>query len=77
MNPIDDFLFLKHNRVSYDSTTLIQLYYPIMGSDALAVYEYLVAFFDNGAHTHKFSELLNHLQFGMKRLEEALVMLTA
>ena len=52
MNPIDDFLFLKHNRVSYDSTTLIQLYYPIMGSDALAVYEYLVAFFDNGAHTH-------------------------
>lgn len=77
MNPIDDFLFLKHNRVSYDSTTFIQLYYPIMGSDALAVYEYLVAFFDNGAHTHKFSELLNHLQFGMKRLEEALVMLTA
>ena len=77
MNPIDDFLFLKHNRVSYDSTTLIQLYYPIMGSDALAVYEYLVAFFDNGDHTHKFSELLNHLQFGMKRLEEALVMLTA
>lgn len=77
MNPIDDFLFLKHNRVSYDSTTLIQLYYPIMGSDALAVYEYLVAFFDNGVHTHKFSELLNHLQFGMKRLEEALVMLTA
>ena len=77
MNPIDDFLFLKHNRVSYDSTTLIQLYYPIMGSDALAVYEYLVAFFDNVAHTHKFSELLNHLQFGMKRLEEALVMLTA
>ncbi|MGT2801683.1 DnaD domain protein [Streptococcus henryi] len=77
MNPIDDFLFVKHNKVTYNTTSLIQLYFPIIGSDAAAVYEYLISFFDDGRHKHKFSEILNHLQFGMRRLEEALVVLTA
>ncbi|MGT2935086.1 DnaD domain protein [Streptococcus castoreus] len=77
MKPIDDFFYVKHNKVPYDSTSLIQLYFPIVGSDAVAVYQYLIHFFDDGSKSHKFSDVLNHLQFGMKRFEEALVMLTA
>lgn len=77
MKPIDTFSYIKHNQVQYDSSSLIQLYFPIIGNDAVAVYQYLVHFFDDGSGAHKFSDILNHLQFGMKRLEEALVMLTA
>ena len=76
MKPIDTFTYLKRNKVLYDSTSLVQLYFPIIGSDAVAVYQYFVHFFD-GAKSHKFSDVLNHLQFGMKRFEDALRMLTA
>ncbi|GFG47665.1 UNVERIFIED_CONTAM: DnaD domain protein [Streptococcus canis] len=77
MKPIDTFTYLKRNKVLYDSTSLVQLYFPIIGSDAVAVYQYFVHFFDDGAKSHKFSDVLNHLQFGMKRFEDALRMLTA
>ena len=77
MKPIDEFSYIKQNKVSIDSSGLIQLYFPIIGNDAVAVYDYLINFFDNGSKRHKFSEILNHLQFGMRRLEEALVLLTA
>ncbi|VTS37715.1 replicative DNA helicase [Streptococcus pseudoporcinus] len=77
MKPIDTYYYLKRNKVSYNANSLIQLYYPIMGSDALVVYQYLTHFFDDGKREHKYSEILNHLQFGMSRLEEALVVLTA
>lgn len=77
MKPIDTFTYLKRNKVSCDATSLIQLYFPIIGSDATAVYQYFLHFFDDGARAHKFSDVLNHLQFGMKRFEDAMVMLTA
>ncbi|MBA2796419.1 DnaD domain protein [Streptococcus porcinus] len=77
MKPIDTYYYLKRNKVSYNANSLIQLYYPIIGSDALVVYQYLTHFFDDGKREHKYSEILNHLQFGMSRLEEALVVLTA
>lgn len=77
MKPIDNFSYLRHNKVFLDSASLTQLYFPIVGGDAVALYQYLVHFFDDGAKEHKFSEILNHLQFGMRRLEEAFVMLTA
>ncbi|MGT2887790.1 DnaD domain protein [Streptococcus didelphis] len=77
IKPIDDFYYLKHNKVLCNSNSLIQLYFPIIGNDAVAVYQYLINFCDEGKRSHKFTELLNHLQFGMTRLEDALVMLTA
>ncbi|MBJ8325096.1 DnaD domain protein [Streptococcus pacificus] len=77
MKPIEPFYFLKHNNVTYNATSLMQSYFPIIGSDALAVYDYFVAFYDNGQKQHKFSDILNHLQFGMHRLEVALDILTA
>lgn len=77
MRPIDDFYYLKNNKVLFQADSLIQVYQPIIGSDAMALYQYLVAFNDSGVRIHKFSEILNHLQFGMPKLEEALVMLTS
>ncbi|AND78736.1 DnaD domain protein [Streptococcus pantholopis] len=77
MKPIDDFFYIKGNAVSYDSLNLIQLYLPIIGQDAMSLYDYLAHFFDEGQKRHKLSEILNHLQFGMKRLEEAASVLEA
>lgn len=77
MSPIDEFTYIKQNKIVYDSNSLIQLYFPIMGSDAMALYDYFVHFFDDGIRRHKFSEALNHLQYGMPRFQDALVMLTA
>lgn len=37
----------------------------------------LYSLFDDGLQRHKFSDILNHLQFGMKRFEDALAILTA
>ncbi|MGT2771596.1 DnaD domain protein [Streptococcus marimammalium] len=77
MKPIEPFYFIKQNNVTYNTISLIQSYFPIIGSDALALYAYFVAFYDNGQKQHKFSDILNHLQFGMHRLELALDILTA
>lgn len=77
MRPNDDFFYERGLAVSYDNKSLSQLYQPIIGLDALCLYGYLSAFWDNGIERHKFSEILNHLQFGMQRFEEALAVLTA
>lgn len=45
MSPIDEFTYIKQNKIVYDSNSLIQLYFPIMGSDAMALYDYFVHFF--------------------------------
>lgn len=45
--------------------------------DATVLYGYFSTFWDNGVEPHKFSEVLNHLQFGMNRFEEALAILNA
>lgn len=44
MSPIDEFTYIKQNKIVYDSNSLIQLYFPIMGSDAMALYDYFVHF---------------------------------
>ena len=68
MKPNDRFSFLKNNRVSQDPTTLVQCYLPIIGQDALSLYLYTVAFWDDGQKEHLFAAILNHLNFGMDRL---------
>lgn len=77
MKPIDEFSYIKNNKVLLDSDSLSQLYYPIIGNHAALLYDYLLAFFDGGVKRHKFSEILNHLQLSMRQVEEAFAILTA
>lgn len=76
MKPIDDFSFVKNNQVSKDMTNLIRVYLPIVGSDAVVVYQYLTSFYDGGQGRHKFAEILNHTLFDLPRFEAALAVLT-
>ncbi|MBK8155018.1 MAG: DnaD domain protein [Streptococcus sp.] len=77
MRPIDEFSYVKNNKVLLDSDSISQLYHPVIGNHAVLLYEYLLAFFDDGIKRHKFSEILNHLQLSMQEVEEALAILTA
>lgn len=77
MKPNDRFSFLKNNRVSQDPTTLVQCYLPIIGQDALNLYLYTLAFWDDGQKEHLFAAILNHLNFGMDRLLKAFKILSA
>ena len=77
MKPNDRFSFLKNNRVSQDPTTLVQCYIPIIGQDALSLYLYTLAFWDDGQKEHLFASILNHLNFGMDRLLKAFKILAA
>lgn len=77
MKPIDEFLYVRQNYLLPDTVSLMRLYLPIIGSDAATLYQYFISFFDNGEKRHKFSEVLNHTQFGMARFEESLYILTA
>ncbi|MFS1663033.1 DnaD domain protein [Streptococcus sp. zg-JUN1979] len=77
MMPIEHFRYVKNNQTNRDLDNLSQLYQPIIGNDAQALYLYFQSFFDNGAYDHRISDILNHLQFGMPRLEQALDMLSA
>ncbi len=77
MRPIDEFSYVKNNKILFDSDSLSQLYHPVIGNHAVLLYEYLLAFFDDGIKRHKFSEILNHLQLSMQEVEEALAILTA
>lgn len=77
MKPNDRFSFLKNNRVSQDPTSLVQCYLPIVGQDALSLYLYTLAFWDDGQKEHLFASVLNHLNFGMDRLLKAFKILAA
>ena len=77
MKPNDRFSFLKNNRVSQDTSTLVQCYLPIIGQDALSLYLYILAFGDDGQKEHLFASILNHLNFGMDRLLKAFKILSA
>ncbi|MCY7191876.1 DnaD domain protein [Streptococcus gallolyticus] len=77
MRPIDEFSYIKNNKVLLDSDSLSQLYHPVIGNHAVLLYDYLLAFFDDGVKRHKFSEILNHLQLSMRQVEKAFAILTA
>lgn len=77
MKPNSHFSFLPNNQVSRDMTNLTRLYLPIIGRDGIALYLYLVSFWDNGAEKRLFSHILNHLDFGMDVLEQGLERLSA
>ena len=77
MKPIDRFSYLKNNRVSQDTSSLVQCYLPIIGQDALSLYLYTLAFWDDGQKEQLFASILNHLNFGMDRLLKAFKILAA
>ena len=77
MKPNDHFSFLSNNQVSQDMSGLTRYYLPIVGKDAVALYLYLVSFWDNGTQQRLFSHILNHLDFGMEVLERSLERLSA
>ena len=77
MKPNDRFSFLKNNRVSQDTSSLVQCYLPIIGQEALSLYLYAITFWDGGQKEHLFSHILNHLNFGMPTLLQSFKILSA
>ena len=77
MKPNDRFSFLKNNRVSQDTFSLVQCYLPIIGQEALSLYLYAITFWDGGQKEHLFSHILNHLNFGMPTLLQSFKILSA
>ena len=60
-----------------DVASLVKCYQPIIGLQAFALYHYLCVTNDQGAGRFRFSQILNHLNFGTQSLEQALDVLTA
>ena len=77
MKPNDRFSFLKNNRVSQDTSSLVQCYLPIIGQEALSLYLYSITFWDGGQKEHLFANILNHLNFGMNTLLQSFKILSA
>ncbi|ORO44494.1 DnaD domain protein [Streptococcus oralis] len=77
MKPNDRFSFLKNNRVSQDTSSLVQCYLPIIGQEALSLYLYAITFWDGGQKEHLFANILNHLNFGMNTLLQSFKILSA
>ena len=77
MKPNDRFSFLKNNRVSQDTSSLVQCYLPIIGQEALSLYLYAITFWDGGQKEHLFANILNHLNFGMNMLLQSFKILSA
>lgn len=77
MKPSDLFTYIKVSPFTPDIISLSQCYQPIISFDALALYYYLYSFSDQGQGRYKWATILNHMDFGMKRLEQALDLLSA
>ena len=77
MKPNDVFVYLRQNRFVPDSLALTQCYQPILGLQASQVYQYFLAFWDNGAQQHGLHEILNQINISMPYLEKALERLVA
>ncbi|HEL2218143.1 TPA: replication initiation/membrane attachment protein [Streptococcus suis] len=77
MKPSDLFTYIKTSPFTPDIISLSQCYQPIISFDALALYYYLYSFSDQGQVRYKWATILNHMDFGMKRLEQALDLLSA
>jgi Replication initiation/membrane attachment protein len=72
MSPADNFKLVNKQFVSWSAGSLLPFYLPIVGRDAIVLYEYLTLL-DEG----KISDILNHLNFGIQDFRYALDQLTA
>ncbi len=75
MKASDHFHYIAANKIAQAQPSLLSCYLPIIGNEAVILYQYLVTFYDAGAIAHRFSEILNHLQFGMAPLQKNLMIL--
>ena len=77
MRPNDQFSYMKNNLVSQDTNNLIRLYLPIIGREAVSLYLYCLAFWDDGHQAYTFGHILNHLNMGMEVLKTSFERLSA
>ena len=77
MRPNDQFSKMKNNLVRQDTNNLIRLYLPIIGREAVSLYLYCLAFWDNGRQAYTFGHILNHLNMGMEVLKTSFERLSA
>ncbi|KXT75219.1 DnaD domain protein [Streptococcus sp. DD12] len=75
MKASDHFHYLAANKIAQAQPSLLSCYLPIVGNEAVLLYQYFLAFYDAGAVAHRFSEILNHMQFGMAPLQKNLAIL--
>ena len=77
IRPNHTYSFVGKLAVWPDAVSLVKCYQPIIGLQAFALYHYLCVTNDQGAGRFRFSQILNHLNFGTQSLEQALDVLTA
>ena len=77
IRPNHTYSFVGKLAVWPDAVSLVKCYQPIIGLQAFALYQYLCVTNDQGAGRFRFSQILNHLNFGTQALEQALDLLTA
>lgn len=77
MRASDRFCFVKNNEFVADSVALTACYGPLLGKDALALYNYLLVMADQGEEVHHFYGLLTHLGLKPAELDPALAKLMA
>lgn len=77
MKPNDLYAYMRKNAISPNWMSFILCYQPIIGQEATAVYQFLWAGYDHGAGRYPLSRILNHVNMGLNRLEQALDVLGA
>lgn len=77
MKPNDTFSYLSGRSFVADQVSLLKCYQPIIGLESYALYQYLLAFYDNGVGRYKFSQILNHLNLGTQVIERSIDLLMA
>lgn len=77
MKPNDTYSYVRKNRISPNWMSLILCYQPIIGFEAASVYQFLWAGYDGGEGQYAIHRILNHVNIGLSRLEQALDVLGA
>lgn len=77
MKPNDFYSYMRKNALSPNWLSFVLCYQPIIGQDAATIYQFLWAGYDHGAGKYTISRILNHVNMGMERLEQALDVLGA
>ena len=68
MKPNTPFAFLKNNLLPLAGAALEQYYLPILETETVTVYRYLLASYDQGEKQYLLAQILNHLNIGFPQL---------
>ncbi|OFI50069.1 hypothetical protein BG261_10525 [Floricoccus tropicus] len=72
IRPADQINFINKNRLAWSADVLMSFYLPIIGRDAVALYQYLTT-----SDSVRVSDVLNHLNIGIIDFNDCLDKLTA